>query len=257
MAAIVSDLLPKLIGSELLRGQIRQGMRVFVQGSTGLPRALLAALDAARIGDLEVIIPLLPGVNAPLSTPVTPPNRLTTIRPLIDSGAMTGARKSRDVGRHVAGALSGDTEFYAWAAARKDIAMRPVSYTHALAVLRELDYLVAINSALEIDLFGQANAEMVGTRQISGSGGLLDFVRGARASRGGRAIICMAATSGDGQRSNVVARLGGVATVPRTDVDIVVTEYGVARLRHQSVEQRAEALIGIAAPGFRKQLEQD
>jgi 4-hydroxybutyrate CoA-transferase len=179
------------------------------------------------------------------------------VRPLIDAGVMTGSRKRRDTARHVAGVLYGDAGFYDWAARRSDFSMRPVSYTHALDTLRSIDNLVAINSALEVDLFGQANAEMAGSRQISGSGGLVDFIRGARASRGGRAMVCLPAASRDGLRSNITMRLTGIATVPRTDIDIVVTEYGVARLRHLCAERRAEALIAVAAPPFRKQLEQD
>lgn len=183
-------------------------------------------------------------------------NGLTTavVRPLIESGVMNGNRKSRDSNRHVTGALCGDADFYRWFAGRDDVALRPVSYTHAHAVLSEIDNLAAINSALEVDLYGQANAEMAGTRQISGSGGLVDFVRGARASRGGRALICLPATSGGGKRSNIVPRLGGVSTVARTDIDIVVTEYGAAHLRHLPVDARAEALVAIAAPEFREGL---
>ncbi|OCC25613.1 acetyl-CoA hydrolase [Croceicoccus estronivorus] len=186
------------------------------------------------------------GLHSGLISPV--------IQPLIEGGAMTGARKSIDQGLHVTGAVCGDAAFYDWIAQRPDFAFRPVSYTHDCRTLADLDNLVAINSVLEVDLFGQANAETAGGRQISGSGGLVDFVRGAHLSRGGRAIICLQSTSGGGKRSNIVNRLNGVVTICRTDLDIVVTEHGVAELADKSVEQRAEALIGVAAPEFRNQL---
>ncbi len=204
-----------------------------------VPQAVVAALGEKR--DL--------GLHTGLASPV--------VRPLIENGVMNGRHKSRDKGRHVTGALCGDADFYRWFAGRDDLAMRPVSYTHAHAVLSEIDNLVAINSALEIDLFGQANAEMARTRQVSGSGGLVDFVRGARASRGGRSLICLPAASGGGKRSNIVSRLGGVTTIARTDIDIIVTDFGAAHLRHLPAEARAEALIAIAAPEFRDKLAND
>ena len=177
-----------------------------------------------------------------------------TARPLIERGVMNGSRKPVDQGRHVTGALCGDAQFYKWASNHPGFAFRPVSYTHAISTLAALDNLVAINAALEVDLFGQANAEMAGRRQVSGSGGLVDFVRGARAARNGRAIICLPSTSPDGKRSNIVASLRSVVTVARTDIDIVVTEHGSAALRDLPVEGRAEALIEIAAPHFRDEL---
>ncbi len=113
--------------------------------------------------------------------------------------------------------------------------------------------LVAINSVLAVDLDGQANAEMLDGRQVSGTGGLLDFVRGARLSQGGRSILALPSTAAGGKVSRIVAKLGerDIVSCPRADADIVVTEHGIARLREKSLDERAEALIGIAAPGFR------
>jgi acyl-CoA hydrolase len=107
-----------------------------------------------------------------------------------------------------------------------------------------------------VDLFGQANAEMLDGRQVSGTGGLLDFVRGARLSPRGRSILALPSTTGKGA-SRVVARLGerDVVSVPRADADIVVTEHGVARLREKSLDERAQALIAIADPSARDALE--
>lgn len=189
------------------------------------------------------------GLHSGLVTPV--------VRPLIESGALSGKRKQVDVGLHVIGAVSGDADFYEWIAARPDFAIRPVSCTHAQTILSRIDNLVAINSVIAVDLFGQANAEMAGSRQISGSGGLVDFVRGANGAPGGRSIICLPATSRDGSRSNIVSRLNSVVTICRTDIDIVITEYGVARLGQLPLDARAEALIAIAAPRFRKSLTEE
>lgn len=189
------------------------------------------------------------GLHSGLVTPV--------VRPLIESGVLSGKRKQVDEGLHVTGAVSGDTDFYDWIAARTDFAIRPVSYTHAQTTLSSIDNLVAINSAIAVDLFGQVNAEMAGSRQISGSGGLVDFVRGANSAPGGRSIICLPATSRDGTRSNIVSRLNSVVTVCRTDIDIVITEYGIARLRRLPFDARAHALVAIAAPRFRQSLAEE
>lgn len=109
---------------------------------------------------------------------------------------------------------------------------------------------------IEVDLFGQANAEMVSGRQVSGAGGLVDFMRGARLSPGGCGIVALPATSGGGATSRIVPRLdpGTAVSVARGDMDMVATEYGVAELRMKSVDARAEALISIAAPDFRDSL---
>ena len=116
-----------------------------------------------------------------------------------------------------------------------------------------IPHLVAINSVLSVDLMGQANAEMLDGRQVSGTGGLLDFVRGARLSQGGRSILALPATAAGGKVSRIVPKLGerDIVSCPRADADIVVTEHGIARLREKSLEERAEALIGVAAPAFR------
>jgi 4-hydroxybutyrate CoA-transferase len=123
-------------------------------------------------------------------------------------------------------------------------------------VLASIDRLVAINSAVEVDLFGQVNGEVVGGRQISGTGGSVDFLRGAALSSGGRSIVALPATASRGAVSRIVASLdpSAVATATRTDVDLVVTEHGIARLRGASVVERAERLLAIAAPAHRQRL---
>lgn len=129
--------------------------------------------------------------------------------------------------------------------------------THALSVLARLDRFIAVNSALEVDLFGQANLELAGGRAVSGAGGAPDFARAARQSVGGLSIVALPASmgAGDAARSRIVAGLsGGLASLARTDIDLVVTEHGVADLRQTSLHERAERIIAIADPQFQPEL---
>jgi acyl-CoA hydrolase len=134
------------------------------------------------------------------------------------------------------------------------VVFRGSDYTHDVQTLRGLDNFVSINSALEIDLYGQVNAEFAAGRQRSGTGGSVDFMRGARASRGGRSIIAMQATARRGTVSRIVPRVEMV-TALRTDVDIVVTEFGAAQVGGLPDRARARALMEIAAPQFREDLQ--
>jgi 4-hydroxybutyrate CoA-transferase len=159
---------------------------------------------------------------------------------LHEAGVLTGARKSHDPGLMVCTAALGGPRVYDWAGRCPALRFAPVSYTHDVRVISRIDNFVAINSVLSIDLTGQANAEMLGGRQVSGAGGLPDFVRGARLAKGGRAILALPSTAG-GKSSRIVPRLGECDAVscPRADADIVVTEHGVARLRDKSVADPA------------------
>jgi 4-hydroxybutyrate CoA-transferase len=172
---------------------------------------------------------------------------------LIRNGNLTGARKEIDRGAHVTGMALGSAALLAWLADASEVVFRGADHTHEVGVIGQLSNFVSVNSAVEVDLYGQVNAEMAGGRQISGTGGAVDFMRGARASRGGRSIVAMQATARGGTLSRIVPRVE-LVTALRTDVDLVVTEYGVARLRDAPLLQRAQALIGIAAPQFRDQL---
>ncbi len=180
-------------------------------------------------------------------------------RELIESGCITGENKSIDQYQHVAGIALGRRDFYQWAAEQPQIHFRPVNYTHDQRILTEIDQFVSINSVLEIDLLGQANAEHVQGRAVSSSGGLVDFVRGARASNGGKSILAMPATAMKGSKSRIVTRLpnDAITTLCRTDIDYLVTEYGSACLFSLATDQRAQALIDIAAPEHRDALHQD
>ena len=145
----------------------------------------------------------------------------------------------------------GSAALLEWLARRGDVVFRGADYTHEVRVIRDIPNFVSINSAVEIDLFGQVNAERVGGRQISGTGGSVDFMRAAKASKGGRSIVAMTATARGGSVSRIVPRVD-LVTALRTDIDLVVTEYGVADLKHASTAARVDALIEIAAPGFRE-----
>jgi 4-hydroxybutyrate CoA-transferase len=172
---------------------------------------------------------------------------------LIERGVMTGRAKAIDRGLHVTGMALGSAALLDWLADRPDVAFRGADHTHEVRAIRDIANFVSINSAVEIDLFGQVNAERVAGRQISGTGGSVDFMRAAKSSNGGRSIVAMTATARGGAVSRIVPRVE-LVTALRTDVDLVVTEHGVAKLKHASTAARAEALIGIAAPGFRDEL---
>ncbi len=176
---------------------------------------------------------------------------------LVERGVINGARKTIDRGRHVTAYAIGSPALYDWLGERPDVRFRPVNYTHGAGTLARIDRFVSINSALEIDLAGQVNAEMIRGAQVTGTGGSVDFMRGAAGSRGGRSIVALGATAAGGRVSRIVPRLGegNAATALRTDVDFVVTEHGVADLRHRPERARAAALAAIAAPGFRSELE--
>ena len=174
---------------------------------------------------------------------------------LIREGIVTGANKPIDRGRHVTGMALGSSALIDWLADAPDVVFKGADHTHEASVICQLPGFVSVNSAVEVDLMGQVNAEVVGGRQISGTGGSVDFMRAARFSPGGRSIIAMTATARRGKASRIVPRVD-VVTALRTDVDIVVTEYGAAQLKNLPLAARAEALIAIAAPQFRDELRQ-
>ncbi len=135
----------------------------------------------------------------------------------------------------------------------------PVDYTNDPRVISQHKNMVSINSCVEIDLLGQVCSEAVGSRQISGIGGQVDFVRGAKMSEGGRSIIACYSTAKGGTISKIVPVLkpGTPVTTSRTDVDYVITGYGIAHLRGKTIRERALALISVAHPKFRDQLRED
>ncbi|MCU0838794.1 MAG: 4-hydroxybutyrate coenzyme A transferase [Rhodospirillales bacterium] len=159
-------------------------------------------------------------------------------------------------GAVVTGIAYGSSEFLEFVGSDPRVRFASVGETHDPARLRAIPRLIAINSVIEVDLLGQANAEMVDGRQVGGVGGLVDFMRGARSSEGGLAIVALPATTADGERSRIVDSLarGTAVSVGRADMDVVVTEFGTADLRRRAADARAEALIAIAAPQHRDSL---
>jgi len=174
---------------------------------------------------------------------------------LVDAGVITNRKKPIDTGQCVAGTLLGSQRLYRWAHRNSFLAMRSPRYTHDILVHAAIPRLVGINTAIEVDLTGQMNAEIAQGRHVGMVGGHGDFMRGCLRSQGGRGIIAMEATARNGTVSRIVPRLsGGIVTTPRSDADIIVTEYGIAELRGCTVSERAHQLIAIAHPSFRRSL---
>lgn len=171
---------------------------------------------------------------------------------LIERGVLTNARKAADRGISVAGALIGSARLYRFAHANPALHLRATANLSAGGRLERIERFTAINSALEVDLTGQVGAEEVGGATIGALGGQGDYVRGAHRAPGGRAIIALPATARGASR--IVPRLSGPVTTPRSDVDVIVTEFGAAELRGQPLSERARRLIAIAHPDFREEL---
>lgn len=173
---------------------------------------------------------------------------------LVDKGVATGRHKEIDPGVAVVGTALGSAELYR-RIPELPATFMPISYTHAPQVLSQLASLVSINFAVEVDLFGQVGAEVSGGVYVGAIGGQVDFTRAA-ALTGKRSIIALRSTFRD--RSTIKSHLdGGVVTTARADVDVVVTEHGIAHLRGCSIAERARRLAAIAAPQFRDDLEKE
>jgi 4-hydroxybutyrate CoA-transferase len=175
---------------------------------------------------------------------------------LVQKGVVTGAKKEINRGKIVSSFVLGTQRLYDFAHDNPLIELRPSDYTNDTAVIRRLRRMVAINSAVEIDLTGQVCADSMGGRLYSGVGGQMDFIRGAAMADEGRAIIALPSTAANGALSRIVATLqpgAGVVTT-RAHVHTVVTEWGVAELHGKGIAERAKALIAIADPRFRDEL---
>jgi len=177
---------------------------------------------------------------------------------LVESGALRTKGKGSKKRPIVATELIGTLRLYQFCHDNPLVEMWPIDYTHNIQILGHIKGLVSINSAIQIDLGGQVNAEMLGETLINGIGGQLDFLRGANASPGGKSVVAFPSTAKNGKVSRIVPELdaGTSVTVGRADIDFVVTEYGVARLRGKSLSERAGELIAIAHPDFREELKQ-
>jgi acyl-CoA hydrolase len=177
---------------------------------------------------------------------------------LIESGIVTGARKTLNRFQSVFTFALGSPQLYAFIHRNPRVQSYPVDYTNLPEQIARNDRVVAINNTTQVDLQGQAASESDGHRHLTGTGGQLQFMRGAYASKGGKSFLCLSSVyERKGQRkSRIVSTLtpGNVVTTPRTDVMYVVTEYGMVNLKGKSVPERAKALIGIAHPDFRESL---
>lgn len=174
---------------------------------------------------------------------------------LIECGAVTNRKKSIDKGKTVYTFAMGQKKMYDFIDQNPSIYSRPVDYVNDPNIISQNDKVVSINSTIEIDLTGACNSEHMLGHQYSATGGQLDFVRGAYASKGGKSFIVSRATAGkEGKISRIVPRLSGPVTTPRTDTHYIVTEYGYANLKGKSSSERAKAIIDLAAPQFRAEL---
>jgi len=174
---------------------------------------------------------------------------------LMQTGVINNARKSIDRGRSIAGIMFGSKRLHDYAHRNPLLQFRSSAYTHGAGVLAQIERFTALNSALEVDLSGQINAEVAADMYVGAVGGAVDFLRAANTSRGGLPIVALASTAG--KHSRIVAKLNGPVSTPRSDAGIIVTEYGVADLRGAGLAERARRMVAIAHPDQREQLERE
>jgi acyl-CoA hydrolase len=225
-----------------IAGEVEDGACLQI-GIGGMPNAVCALLLDSGVRDL--------GVHTEMLT--------DGIVDLYKAGRITGVKKTLNPGKIVFTFALGSQALYAATDRSPDMQCCPVDYTNLPHMIMQNDRAISINNTTQIDLQGQAASESDGHRHISGTGGQLQFVRGAYASKGGKSFICLASTydKRGARRSRIVLDLtpGNVVTTPRSDVMYVVTEYGMVNLKGKSIAERAKALISIAHPDFREELE--
>jgi acyl-CoA hydrolase len=228
----------------LIAAEIQDGACLQI-GIGGMPNAVCALLRESGVRDLGIHTEMF--VDGMIE--------------LIESGQVTGARKAMNRFQSVFTFALGTRRQYEFIHRNPRVQSFPVDYTNLPQNIMRNDKVVSINNTTEIDLQGQAASESSGFRHLTGTGGQLQFVRGAYASRGGKSFICLASTyeRKGVRKSRIVCELtpANIVTTPRTDVMYVVTEYGMVNLKGKSVAERARALIGIAHPDFRDALERE
>lgn len=176
---------------------------------------------------------------------------------LINCGAVTNMKKPVNVGKTIATLAWGTKKMYDYMDDNPAFEMHPVDYTNDPYVIGMHDNFISVNACVEIDLFGQVCAESLGTLHYSGSGGQVDYVRGANLSKGGKGFIAMTSTAKNGTISKIkpVLTPGSIVTTPKNEVDFLVTENNIVRLKGQTASERAKMIISLAAPEFREELE--
>jgi acyl-CoA hydrolase len=228
----------------LIAAEIEDGACLQI-GIGGMPNAVCALLLESGARDL--------GVHTEMLT--------DGIADLYRAGRITGTAKKLNPGRITFSFALGSQSLYSVVDRNGDFLCCPVEYTNPPHIIMQNDRAIAINNTTQIDLQGQAASESDGHRHISGTGGQLQFVRGAYASKDGKSFICLSSTYERRgiRKSRIVLKLtpGNIVTAPRSDVMYVVTEYGLVNLKGKSVADRAKALIGIAHPDYREGLERE
>lgn len=233
------DSTPSPIDREIAKhvtGLIEDGS-VLQMGLGQLPEAIMAALRNHR--DL--------GIHSGVIG--------NSVAELTEAGVITNAKKTRDRGVTVTGWMLGGKRLFDFYHQNPDVLLCPSSYTHDAAILSGHDRYVAINSAVEVDLTGQINAEVAGGRYIGSVGGAAEFLRGAHGSRGGLPIIALPSKVAKTGKSRIVSALSGPVSTPRSEAGIIVTEYGIADLRGRTLKERRKLMIDIAPPEHRAALD--
>lgn len=175
---------------------------------------------------------------------------------LMELGVITNEHKEINRNKTICTTITGSEKLYKYANQNENIELYPTDYTHNAAVIAKLSNFCSVNSALEVDLTGQINAEQVGRYPVAGVGGQMDFIHGARLSRGGKAIIALPSTARKGTESRIKMKVSYVTSL-KSEIDYVVTEYGIASLFGKSLMERAKELIAVAHPKFREELRSD
>ena len=175
---------------------------------------------------------------------------------MVKKGSLTGKSKTINREKIVCTSAIGTQKLYDFIDDNPGVEFYPTSYTHNISVLKKLNGFISLNVALQVDLLGQVNSETVDGALVNGVGGMMDFIRGAKASEGGKVIFCFTSTRKGGNVSRIVPYLspGSPVTTTRADIDYLVSEFGIAKLTGKTVRERAEAICDIAHPDFRDQL---
>jgi butyryl-CoA:acetate CoA-transferase len=237
-ATPVDEAVAKLIVNEIPDGACLQ------LGIGGMPNAVGSLIAQSDLKDL--------GVHTEMY--------VDAFVDIAKAGKITGKNKAIDKGRQVYAFAAGTQKLYDYLNNNPECMSAPVDYTNDIRSISALNNFMSINNAVDVDLFGQVNAESSGTKNISGAGGQLDFVLGAYLSKGGKSFICCSSTFMDKKAGKEVSRIrptlanGSIVTDTRANIHYLVTEYGLVNLKGLATWQKAEAIISVAHPDFRDEL---